>query len=164
MAIFTHRGPWDSHSRQSKTLRFVEKYFDTIDSLKVESTPSTAFFAPSAVFHDTKGDVYFSGPHIWDWMKRLFKPFDTILHEVVELRVISEGDRDVVYGEFMRHFRLRGDKTEIISPTFVVLTVGPAEEGGGTDGLQAYEVSVFWDTGIVSRYVRSKEDERRRRG
>lgn len=68
--------------------------------------------------------------------------------------MIPESDgRSVVYGEFVRHFRLRGDKKEIVSPMFGVFTVGPVEGEGGTDGLQMHEASVFWDTGMVARHV-----------
>src|SRR6187402_3509187 len=116
MAVFTHRGPWDEHSRQSPALRFIEKYCNTIDSLDLDSTSASAFFSPNALFHDTKGDVYITGQHIWDWLKRVFLQFDSVLHEVVELRVVPELDgREVVYGEFVTHFRPRGAKREVTS-------------------------------------------------
>ncbi|KAL5321728.1 hypothetical protein ACEPPN_009690 [Leptodophora sp. 'Broadleaf-Isolate-01'] len=127
-SLITHRGPWDAHSRQYKSLRFLERYLDTLDESKLKSTPCTTFFSPNAVFHDTKGDVYLSGSHIWAWMKRLFAPFESVTHEIVEVRVIPETeDRVVVYGEFVRHFRMRGDKTDIVSPMFCIVTIGPAE-------------------------------------
>ena len=86
------------------------------------------FFSPNAVFHDTKGDVYLSGSHIWEWMKRLFSAFNSVTHEIVEVRVIPEAEGHVVvYGELVRHFRLKGDKTDIVSPMFCIITIGPAE-------------------------------------
>ncbi|KAH9213360.1 hypothetical protein DL95DRAFT_390486 [Leptodontidium sp. 2 PMI_412] len=163
-SLITHRGPWDAHSRQYKSLRFLERYLDTLDESKLKSTPCTTFFSPNAVFHDTKGDVYLSGSHIWAWMKRLFAPFESVTHEIVEVRVIPETeDRVVVYGEFVRHFRMRGDKTDIVSPMFCIVTIGPAECEGGTDGLQIYEASVFWDTGILSRYAKRRDEEQKER-
>ncbi|KAK0108455.1 hypothetical protein ONS95_003257 [Cadophora gregata] len=162
--IITHRGPWDSHSRQYQTLRFIERYLDTLDASKLKSTPCTTFFSPKAVFHDTKGDVYLSGSHIWEWMKRLFAPFESVTHEIVEVRVIPEAEgHAVVYGELVRHFRMKGDRTDIVSPMFCVITIGQAEGEGGIDGMQIHEASVFWDTGILSRHVKSKEEEQKRR-
>lgn len=128
MSLITHRGPWDAHSRQYKILRFLERYLDTLDEKKIKSTPCTTFFSPNAVFHDTKGDVYLSGSHIWAWMKRLFAPFDSVTHEIVEVRAIPETEeRVVVYGEFVRHFKLKNDRTDIVSPMFCIVTIGPAE-------------------------------------
>ncbi|KAH7350985.1 hypothetical protein BKA65DRAFT_499498 [Rhexocercosporidium sp. MPI-PUGE-AT-0058] len=128
MSLITHRGPWDAHSRQYKTLRFLESYLNTLDESKLKSTPCTTFFSPNAVFHDTKGDVYLSGSHIWAWMKRLFAPFELVTHEIVEVRVIPETEeRFVVYGEFVRHFKLRDGRANIVSPMFSIVTIGPAE-------------------------------------
>jgi hypothetical protein len=162
MSIFTHHGPWNDHSRQSPTLRFIEKYINRIDSLDLSSTPSSAFYSPFAELHDTNGDVYTSGPHIWGCLKRLFTPFDRINHDVIEIRVVPDGSgKDVVYAQFLTRFRLRGDEEEVVAPRFFVFSVGEAEaEGlGGTDGLQIFELRVFWDTGILGRYV----TERKRR-
>ncbi|CZR53008.1 uncharacterized protein PAC_02886 [Phialocephala subalpina] len=151
MSTFTHRGPWDSHSRQSPTLRFLETYIRNVDSLDVTTCPWSKFYSPDAIFHDARGDVYISGSHIWTWLERIFSPFEGLLHEVIELRVIPEEDgRNVVYGEFLTHFRLKGDKHEVTAPRFFVFIVGDAEGGKGTDGLQIYEASVFWDTGILT--------------
>jgi hypothetical protein len=159
MSIFTHQGPWNDHSRQSPTLIFLEKYTKTIDSLDLTSTPSSKFYSPFAKFHDTKGGVHTPGPHIWDCMKRLFTPFDRVRHELVEARVVGEEGKDIVYAQFLTHFRLRGDEEEIVAPRFFVFSVGEAEIYDGTDGLQLYEVRLFWDTGILGRYV----TERKRR-
>src|ERR1039457_3480831 len=115
MSVFTHRGPWNEASRQSPALRFIEQYASIVDSLDLSTTPYSAFYSPSAIFHYTNGDVYTSGPQIWEWMKRLFSPFDKLQHELVEVRVISETDESqVVYGNFLTHFRLKGDVEEIV--------------------------------------------------
>lgn len=158
MSIFTHRGPWDSHSRQSPTLLFLETYIRTVDSLDVTTYPWSKFYSSSAIFHDARGDVYISGSHIWTWLSRIFSPFEKLLHEVIELRVIPEEDgRNVVYGEFLTHFWLKGDKREVVAPRFFVFIIGDTEGGEGMDGLQIYEASVFWDTGILTRYVEQKK-------
>jgi len=160
MSIFTHHGPWNEHSRQSPSLRFLEEYSKTIDSLDLSSTPSSKFYAPFAKFHDPKGGVCISGRDIWDSMKRLFTPFDRVNHELIEARVVQDGSgKDVVYAQFLTHFRLRGDEEEILAPRFFVYTVGKADGGEGMDELQLYEVRLFWDTGILGRYV----TERKRR-
>ncbi|KAL2071493.1 hypothetical protein VTL71DRAFT_12728 [Oculimacula yallundae] len=164
MSLITHRGPWDSHSRQYKILRFLESYLDTLDDNRMRTTPCTTFFSPNAVLHNPKGDVYLSGSHVWAWMMRLFAPFDSITHDIVEVRVIPETEgRVVVYGEFVRHFRVKGERMDIVSPIFCIITIGPAECEGGTEGLQIYETSVFWDTSILSRYPKRKEEQEQQR-
>ncbi|KAF8856523.1 hypothetical protein BDZ45DRAFT_675508 [Acephala macrosclerotiorum] len=160
MSVFTHRGPWDSHSRQSPILLFLETYLHTVDSLDVTTYPWSKFYSSSAIFHDTRGDVYISGSHIWTWLSRILSPFEKLLHEVIELRVIPEEDgRNIIYGEFLTHFWLKGDKREVVAPRFFVFIVGETEggEGEGMDGLQIYEASVFWDTGILTRYIEEKK-------
>ncbi|KAE8445508.1 hypothetical protein EG329_013398 [Mollisiaceae sp. DMI_Dod_QoI] len=165
MSIFTHRGPWDEHSRQSRTLRFLEKYLQQIDSLNIAAHPWSAFYSQDALFHDTRGDVYISGDHIWTWLRRNFSPFEKSLHEVIELRVIPDEDgKHVVYGEFLTHLRLKEDKHDVVAPRFFVFIVGRADSGKGTDGLQIREASVFWDTGVMTRHVEEKKKRQREKG
>jgi hypothetical protein len=162
MSIFTHRGPWDSHSRQSKILQFLEKYQSQIDTLDVKFIPWSRFYTSDAIFHDTRGDVWITGSHIWRKITTLLEPFESLFHEVVELRVIPEEEgKYVVYGEYLTHFRFRGDRKEVTAPRFFVYIVGEAEVGGGFDGLQIHEGSVFWDTGILERHV---QEEKRKGG
>jgi hypothetical protein len=159
MSLFTHTGTWNEHSRRSPTLKFIEKYFSKVDSLDLLSSPSSTFYAPSAVLHDTKGNPHFSGPRIWECMQRLFSPFDMIHHEMVEARVIpDESGTTVVYAQLLTRFRLRGDEEEIVAPRFFVITVGKAAGMyEGTDGMQIYDVRLFWDTGILGRYVTERK-------
>jgi hypothetical protein len=85
-----------------------------------------------------------------------------IHHDLVEARVVpDESGKSVVYAHLSTHFRLRGDTEEVVAPRFFVITVG--EAAGiyeGTDGLQIYDVRLFWDTGILARFV----TERKKRG
>ena len=154
-------------SRQSRILRFVEKYTLRIDSLHLSSTPSTTFYSSLAIFHDHKGDAHLGGSAIWQKMQHLFAPFSMIYHEVVEIRVVPCPDgRDTVYAEFLTHFWLKGDGPngeEIVAPRFFVWTVGDAEEGEGTEGLQFLEVRLFWDTGILGRHVTERNRRMRER-
>lgn len=109
------------------------------------------------MFHDNKGDAHLGGSAIWDKMQRLFAPFSQIYHEVVEVRVVPSPDgRDVVYGEFLTHFWLKGDNDEVVAPRFFVWTVGEAVDSAGTEGLQFLETRLFWDTGILGRHVTEK--------
>ena len=157
MSTYTHHGTWNDQSRKAPTLRFLESYFAKVDSLDLLSSPSSAFYAPSATLHDTKGNIHTSGPRIWECMQRLFTPFDKIEHIPIEIRVIEdESGRDIIYAQFLTHFRLSGDEEEIVAPRFFVFGVGRAEEG---EGLQIFEVRAFWDTGILGRFV----TERKRR-
>jgi len=162
MASFTFSGPFNSQSRQSPALNFIEKYIAKVDSRDLARTPSSAFYSPVAIFRDTKGDVHIGGEQIWDWLTRLFSPFEKIHHDVVDIRIVPgvEG-RDMVYAEFLTHFWLRGEADEMLVPRFFVYTIGKAEPGTGTDGLQFEEVRLFWDTGIIGRFVseRKKRNE-----
>lgn len=159
---FVHQGPWDAHSRQSPALRFIEKYSIKVDSLDLASTPSTAFYSPLAIFHDHKGDVHLGGSAIWHRMQRIFAPFSRTFHEVVEVRVVPGADgRDIVYAEFLTHFWLKGDEEDIVAPRFFVWTIEEAVDDGGTDGLQIVEARLFWDTGILGRYVTEKNKRQR---
>lgn len=159
MSIFTHHGACNEHSRQSPILKFIEKYFSKVDSLDLISSPSSDFYAPSAVHHDTKGNIHVSGPRIWQCMQRLLSPFDGVHHEMIEARVVpDENGQAVVYAQFLTRFRLKGDQEEIVAPRFFVLTVGKAAGMyEGTDGMQIYDVRLFWDTGILGRHVTERK-------
>lgn len=75
--------------------------------------------------------------------------------------VPDESGKDVVYAHLLTHFRLRGDTEEIVAPRFFVITVGKAAGiYEGTDGMQIYDVRLFWDTAILARFV----TERKKRG
>jgi hypothetical protein len=159
MSIFTHHGAWNDQSRESPTLKFVEKYFRKVDSLDLRSSPSFAFYAASAVYHDTKGNVHVGGPRIWQCIQRLYSPFDRVHHEMIEVRVVPDvSGKVVVYAQFLTYFRLRGDEEEIVAPRFFVVTVGSTDGMyEGTDGLQIYDLRLFWDTGILGRYVTERK-------
>ncbi|PMD23584.1 hypothetical protein NA56DRAFT_746605 [Hyaloscypha hepaticicola] len=162
MSLFAHHGPFNEDSRRSPALKFIEEYFSQVDALDFLSIPSSTFYHPSAILHDTKGNPQSSGPRIWQCMERLFCPFDMIHHDLVEARVVpDESGKDVVYAHLLTHFRLRGDTEEIVAPRFFVITVGKAAGiYEGTDGMQIYDVRLFWDTAILARFV----TERKKRG
>ena len=70
----------------------------------------------------------------------------------------DEEGKVVVYAQFLTYFRLRGDEEEIVAPRFFVITVGGSDGiYEGTDGLQIYDVRLFWDTGILGRYVTERK-------
>ena len=76
--------------------------------------------------------------------------------------VPSPDGRDVIYGEFLTHFWLKGDNDEVVAPRFFVWTVGEAVDGAGTEGLQFVEARLFWDTGILGRHVTEKNRRARK--
>ncbi|KAG9234329.1 hypothetical protein BJ875DRAFT_17877 [Amylocarpus encephaloides] len=160
---FVHHGPWDERSRSNPTLNFIEKYQTVIDSLRLHDVPFGNFFSSFSTYHDTKGSVHFTGPQIWYWLQQQFSPFERVRHDVVEMRVVREDEgRDVVYGECLTHFTLKGDVHEIVAPRFFVWTIGEAdrERGEGTDGKVIVSCRVFWDTGVIGRYVTERKRER----
>jgi hypothetical protein len=164
---FTHRGPWDTHSRLSPALSFLEQYYQIIDSQSLSSIPSSQFYAQDAIFREAKGVISSSGPIIWDSMQKNLSSFERIQHEVVECKVVEEVERgetiDVVYAEFLTHFQLRGDEEEVVVPRFFVFKIKVADEG--KEGLRIFEVRLFWDTGVLARFVTEKNRKgKRRRG
>ncbi|KAF4633663.1 hypothetical protein G7Y89_g4453 [Cudoniella acicularis] len=162
MSSFSHHGPWDERSRQNPALNFIEKYQNIVDSLAFNFVSSTDFFAPFAIYHDTKGSVHVTGAHIWNWLSQQFSPFSHVRHETVTARVVIDEDgRDIVYGEMLTHFRLRGDDEEIVTPRFLVWTLGEAGKGQGMDGRQIYDCKVFWDTGVIGRYITERKKAER---
>ncbi|TVY42209.1 hypothetical protein LSUB1_G002687 [Lachnellula subtilissima] len=138
MASIVHYGPFDDISRSHPTLNFIEKYCKAIDSLNLASIPASAFLSPFAIFHDTKGNVHLTASHIWQLTARQAAPFSQIRHDIVEVRLVGNGDgegRDVVYCECLAHFRLLGDEDEVLVPSFFCLDRG----GGGAWGGHEWE-------------------------
>lgn len=84
--IYTHTGPWSPDTRSSPTLAFLEKYTKMILSGDL-SDPFHTWYAPSSVFHNTDGVDYVGGEEIWEWIKKLFGPFER-LGEPDESRIV----------------------------------------------------------------------------
>jgi hypothetical protein len=84
---------------------------------------------------------------------------------MIEARVVpDENGQVVVYAQFLTRFRLKGDQEEIVAPRFFVLTVGKAAGMyEGTDGMQIYDVRLFWDTGILGRHVTERKKKEKLR-
>jgi hypothetical protein len=78
--------------------------------------------------------------------------------------VVEENQgRQIVYGEFVTHFQLKGDEEEILVPRFLIWTLGETEGEGGAEGLQIQELRLYWDTGIIGRYVTEKKKREQRK-
>jgi hypothetical protein len=154
MATFTHSGPFNSESRQQPALKFLEKYIEKIDTCDLFGTSSTEFYSSIALFRDTNGQVHVGGDQIWNCLTRFSTAFTKSAHHVVQLTILPEADgKQVVHAEFLTDFWLRGEDDELHAPRFFVFVIGKSEVGTGTDGLQFEEVKLFWDTGIVGRFV-----------
>lgn len=132
--VFTHTGVWSAHSRSHPALSFLEKYGSKVDNRDL-SGPSSAFYSPTALFHDKDNTIYNGGERIWAWMHELFAPFERIWHELIAARLIEEqGGGRTVYEEYLARFRLIGDPDPVIVPRFFVSVVEKVEGRGGRDG------------------------------
>ena len=150
----------DALTDADKSLSFIRKYATKIDSLDL-SGPSSAWYAPSAIFYNGNGNIYDGGEKIWEWMHGLFSPFAKIEHLIKSTRVLTGtqygGDgRDLLILETDTSFWLKKplDGEAILAPRLLTFLVGPAEaHDEGTDGMQIWQANVYWDSTVLEKEV-----------
>lgn len=157
--------PQEDTIQPNPTLAFIQKYTAKVDSLDL-SGPSTAWYAPSAIFHNADATEYRSSAAIWTWMQQLFAPFARLHHIVQATHLIPHvpnalgADCDLVILEAETSFWLRAplDSHEpIVAPRLLMFLVGPEElEGQGTGGRQIFDAKAYWDSGILTHEVQRR--------
>jgi len=150
----------DALADADKSLSFIRKYTNKVDSLDL-SGPSSAWYAPSAIFYNGNGNIYNGGKAIWEWMHGLFSPFARIQHLIKSTRVLSgmqyggEG-RNLLILETETSFWLKKplDGEAMLVPRLLTFLVGPTEaHDEGTDGMQIWQAKAYWDTAVLEKEV-----------
>jgi len=162
-AVFKHTGDFDAHTKDNRALRFVHKYFtDVTSSLELEY-PDNQYYAPSAVFFDTKNVTYNGAKNIKTWMLELFSPFDKLGLEGMSFLVVDESNSSTgkslytVNAETMVSYYVKGDPIPILVPRLFVFEIRDGEDREGWDGLQFFNIKLYWDTALLVEEIKKRK-------
>jgi hypothetical protein len=161
--VFKHTGDFDTHTKENRALRFVHKYFSDVTGSLELAYPDTQYYAPSAVFFDTKNVTYTGAKNIKTWMLELFSPFDKLELKGMSFLVVDESSpptRQSLYtvnAETMVSYYVKGDPVPILVPRFFVFEIRDGEGGEGWDGLQFFDIKLYWDTALLVEEIKRRK-------
>ncbi|TVY41473.1 hypothetical protein LSUB1_G002610 [Lachnellula subtilissima] len=151
--IFKHTGDFDALTKSNRALRFVHKYFAEVTSSLKLNYPDTEYYAPSAVFFDTKNVTYTGAKDIKKWMLELFSPFEKLSLTGMSFFVVDESTSGkslyTVNAETMVSYYVKGDPVPISVPRMFVFEIKDDEDGQGWDRLQFFDIKLYWDTALL---------------
>lgn len=155
--VFKHKGDFDSHTKENRALRFIHKYFEAVTGDLSLSYSDTKFYAPNAIFFDTKNVTYSGAAAIKIWMQKLFSPFDKISVDGMSFTVIDETtDLNTLFTatvETMFKFFVKADPQPIQVPRLFVFEIRDSESADGFEGLQFSDIKLYWDTALLSNEI-----------
>ncbi|RFU26288.1 hypothetical protein B7463_g10043, partial [Scytalidium lignicola] len=162
--IFKHKGDFNSQTKENRALRFVHKYIKAVTSDLSLPYPDTKFYAPSAIFYDTTNVTYTGAEAIKTWMLKLFSPFDKVELRGMSFVVIDEttetGALYTATVETMVKFFVKGDPEPILVPRLFVFEIRDSVSDNGFDGLQFFNVKLYWDTALLLNEIKRRREER----
>lgn len=180
--VSTHQGPWNESTRANPSLAFLEAYTNNVKSCDFTGAHH-GWYAQSAKFYNTDSKIYDSGDAIWEWMKSLFGPFESIGEDEQRIaRVLKDaaivrpgvgvlddsglqmpklelkaGDKkaDLVFYEHVIIFYLRDLPGEGIAiKRMMEWVIADSEvEGQGWNGKQVWQGKVWWDRSILAQEI-----------
>ncbi len=166
VTVFRHEGVFDARTKSNRALRFVHKYFSDVTGSLALSYPDTQYYSPSAKFFDTKNRTYIGAKAIKKWMLELFSPFDKLSLAGMSFFVVEEDtEREggklertwTVNAETMVGYYVKGDPEAILVPRLFVFVIKEGETGEGWDGLQFFDVKLYWDTALLLDEIKRRK-------
>ncbi|KAK9481816.1 hypothetical protein V1527DRAFT_478410 [Lipomyces starkeyi] len=137
--IFKHKGDFDGQRRRSLPYS------------------NTKFYAPSAIFFDTTNVTYVGAAAIKTWMLALFLLSTNLL-------VIDEStETKALYTaivETMVNYFVKGDPVPISVPRIFVFEIMDSESEDGFDGLQFFDIKLYWDPALLSNEIKRRREEK----
>ena len=162
--VFKHKGEFDDHTRENRALRFIHQYIAAVSTDLSLPYSATKFYAPSAIFFDTKNINYIGADAIKTWMLELFSPFDKVTLDAMSFTVIDESaERRSFYTvnfEAMANYFVKGDPVPISVPRIFVFEIRDSESEDGFDKLQFFDVKLYWDTALLSNEIRRRQEQK----
>ncbi|KAK9481779.1 hypothetical protein V1527DRAFT_478567 [Lipomyces starkeyi] len=162
--IFKHKGDFDGHTKENRAVRFVHKYIAEVSADLSLPYSDTKFYAPSAIFFDTTNVTYVGAAAIKTWMCALFSPFDKVSLHALSLIVIDEStETKALYTaivETMVNYFVKGDPLPISVPRIFVFEIRDSESEDGFDGLQFFDIKLYWDPALLSNEIKRRREEK----
>jgi hypothetical protein len=151
----------------------VHKYFSDVTGSLALSYPDTQYYSASAKFFDTKNRTYVGAKAIKKWMRELFSPFDRLSLVGMSFLVVEEDSVEgvgnlertwTVIAETMVGYYIKGDPEAILVPRLFVFVIKEGESGDGWDGLQFFDVKLYWDTALLLDEIKRRKGAKQELG
>lgn len=131
-------------------LGFYVKYsFDFFHHLN--STDGNLYYAGNATMTFTDGTTLQGAPGIWKFYRQIYGTFEKDTAEVLSVHLVSDDDNvaHILHIELVRKLSGPDGGTVFEVPQYFVYTIGKANAGEGTDGLQIKKLKVYYDYSVL---------------
>ncbi|KAK5135327.1 hypothetical protein LTR08_005431 [Meristemomyces frigidus] len=124
------------------------------------TTPYDVLYAKDLEHHFTDGHVEVGGEVCWDFFRQYYGEYDFCTQDAIAWTVIvlEENQGYELWGQSVMKFKFKSSGTEHALPRFFCYTIGKADEGKGTDGLQVRKLRDYYNQPLIYRtaYDKSK--------
>lgn len=127
-------------------------------SVNFRTTPFDRYYAADCRFYFPDGTLLQDGARMWEYLGRLYQTFPRVTREVHSFIVVhdDQAQTHVIHARITTTLYLDGEGRETVAvPQYFVYTVGKADEGKGTDGLQFRELRNFYERELIEQAKRS---------
>ena len=145
-------------SAAGPALRFYGKYLQKIWSndcagLFNVTIPYDEFYAADLKHFFTDGHSEVGGPACWEFFRKYYGQYDSVTQDSIAWVVIAKGGDNgyELWGQSLMHFKFEGSEKERSVPRFFCYTIGKADEGKGTDGLQVRMLRDYYNEPLIWR-------------
>ena len=130
-------------------LKFYQKYSVGFDNLY--HTDPLRFYADSSTITFPDGKVLQGASKIWVFYQQIYGSFGKTTGECLSLHLLSDEATGTytLHMELIRSLRGREDGNEVKVPQYFVYSIGKADPGAGSDGLQIHGVRCYYDYSLL---------------
>lgn len=156
MTVNTHAftgTPPASAAREIPAIRFYSAYSEAFAN-HFDTTPSDKFYAASCKMHLTDGSLRTDGAEMWKFFGSLYSAFPKVTRDLLSFIVVSDDDAGThqIHTQFVTSLHLDASgQRKIDVPQAFVYTLGKADEGKGTEGLQFVELRNYYDRSLIDK-------------
>ncbi|KAK5123466.1 hypothetical protein LTR85_002504 [Meristemomyces frigidus] len=144
-------------------VRFYTTYLQKVWSNECAglfTTPYDDFYAKDMEHVFTDGRVEIGGHACWEFFRDYYGEYKKCSQEGISWMVIAEEGKQFyeMWGQSVMKFTFKGSEVEHAVPRFFCYTIGKADEGKGTDGLQVRKLRDYYNEPLIYKkaYVSSK--------
>ena len=130
-------------------LKFYQQYSVGFDNLY--NTDPLRFYATLSTITFPDGAVLQGASKIWAFYQQIYGSFGKTTGECLSMHIFADEATGTytLHIELIRSLHGRGDGDEVKVPQYFVYSIGKADPGAGTDGLQIRGVRCYYDYSLI---------------
>lgn len=142
---------WTAHP----VLEFLANY-QQVYNFDFTAIRSERFYSKHCLMHLPDASQITGYKDMWDFFNLVYGGYGKVTRDLLSLILVPDGDIERTGKVYIQvHTRLFYDASDesksILVPQSFVYTVGKADEGVGTDGLQFVELRCYYDMSLVKK-------------